>query len=144
MIAGTSQDVEQNLKFVKEKELNLKYVQINVEIARSQKEREIEGSQGNTQQNIETEEEGPSDDWSTTSEGVKNCVKFPNSTPIEIVELYRKLDLQRRNLEKQRIYAQGEFLKDKDKVIVFNNNQEAKDKDVGMIQRIKEVNYCET
>ena len=59
-----------------------------------------EGFHGNIQQNIEEEEEGPSNDWSTTSEGIENCVKFPNSIPIEIFELYRKLDLQRRKLEK--------------------------------------------
>ena len=58
---------------------------------------------------------GPSNDWSTTSEGIENCVKFPNSTLIEIVELYRKLDLQRRKLKKQRIYTQDELLKKEDK-----------------------------
>jgi len=44
---------------------------------------------------------------------MENCVKFPSSTAIEIVKLYRKLDLQRRELEKQRIYTQGELLKEK-------------------------------
>lgn len=143
MIAGTSQDDEQALDFVKEKELNLKSVHINAEIARSQKEKEAEGSYGNMQQNIEAEEEGPSDDWSTTSEGVKNCVKFPNSTPTEIVELYRKLDLQRRELEKQRIYTQDELLKEKDNEIVMNDSQETESKDVRMIQQIEGVHYCE-
>ena len=73
---------------------------------------------------------------------MESCVKFPSSTPIKIVELYRKLDLQRRKLEKKRIYTQGELLKEKQ--ILLNNNQETKDKDVGMIQKIKEVHYCET
>ena len=62
---------------------------------------------------IEAKEEGPFDDWSKTSEGMESHVKFPNSTPIEIFELYRKLDLQRRELENQRIYTQDELLKDK-------------------------------
>ena len=88
-------------------------------------------------------EEGPSDDWSTTNEGMESCVKFPSSTPIEIVELYRKLDLRRRELEKQRIYTQGELLKEKDKEIVLNNNQETESKEVGMIQQFEEVHYCE-
>ena len=143
VIAGTSKDVEQILKFFKEKKLNLKSVQNDAEIARSQKEMKIEGSHGNIQQNIEAEEEGPSDDWSKASEGMESYVKFPSSTPIEIVELYRKLDLQRRKLEKQRIYTQGELLKEKDEEIVLNNNQEIEDKDVGMIQQIKEVHFCE-
>ena len=62
VIAGTSQDVEQTLKFVKEKKLNLKFVQNDAEITRSQEEMKTEGSYGNIQQNIEAEEEGPSDD----------------------------------------------------------------------------------
>ena len=44
-----AKDVEQALEFVKEKELNLKSIQIDAEIARSRKEKEIEGSHGNTQ-----------------------------------------------------------------------------------------------
>ena len=46
---------------------------------------------------------------------MESCVKFPSSTLVEIVQLYQKLDLQRRNLEKQGIYTQGELLKEKDK-----------------------------
>jgi len=42
---------------------------------------------------------------------MENCVKFPNSTPIEIIELYVKLYFQRRELEKQRIYTQDRLLK---------------------------------
>ena len=61
------------------------------------------------------EGEGPYDDWSTTSEGIENCVKFPNSSPIEIIELYRMLKLQRRKLEKQRIYTHDKLLKKEDK-----------------------------
>ena len=86
------------------------------------------------QQNIETEEEGPSNDWSITSEGMESCVKFPNSTPIENFELYRKLDLQRRELEKQRICTQDKLLNVKDKEIFMNHSQETEDKDVIMIQ----------
>ena len=89
MFVGTSQDDEQALEFVKEKE----------------------GSNENIQQNIEAKKERPSDDWSTTNKGTERHVKFPNSTPIGIVELYRKLDLQRRELEKQRIYTQDKMLK---------------------------------
>ena len=74
---------------------------------------------------------------------MESCVKFPSSTPVEIVQLYQNLDLQRRELEKQRIYNQGEFLKEKDKEIVLNNNQETKSKEVGMIQKFEEVHYCE-
>ena len=46
---------------------------------------------------------------------MESCVKFPNSTPIEIFELYRKLDLQRRDLEKYKIYTQDELLNKEDK-----------------------------
>ena len=76
--------------------MNLKYVQNDAEIARSQEEIKTEGSYGNIQQNIEVGEEGPSDDWSIASEGMENCVKFPSSTLVEIFQLYRKLDLQKR------------------------------------------------
>ena len=61
---------------------------------------------------------------------MESCVKFPNSTPIEIVELYIKLDLQRRELEKQRIYTQDKLLNLKDKEIVMNYSQKIEDKDV--------------
>ena len=84
--------------------MNLKSVQNDVEIARSQKEMKTEGSYGNIHHSIEAGEEGPSDDWSIANEGMESCVKFPSSTPVEIVHLYRKLDLERRELEKQRIY----------------------------------------
>ena len=131
---GISQGVEQTLKFVKEEEWNLKFVQNDAEIAKYQKEVKTEGSQGNIEQNIEAEEEGPYDDWSISNECMESCVKFPSSTPVEIVKLYRKLDLQRRELEKQKIHTQGEFLKEKDKEIVLNNNQETESKEVGMIQ----------
>lgn len=50
--------------------------------------------------------ERTSNDLSITKEGMENCVKFSKSTPIEIVELYRKLDFQRRELERQRIDVQ--------------------------------------
>ena len=40
--------------------------------------------------------ERTSNDLSMTKEGIENCVKFPKSTPIEVIELYRKLDFQRR------------------------------------------------
>ena len=96
VIAGTSQGVEQTLKFVKEEELNLKYIHNYAKIARYQKEMKTNGSHGNIQQNIELEEEEPSDDWSAANEGMEICVKFPSSTPIEIVKLYRNLDLQGR------------------------------------------------
>ena len=35
-----------------------------------------------------------SHDLPITKEGMESYVKFPNSTPIEIIELYRKLDFQ--------------------------------------------------
>jgi len=38
--------------------------------------------------------ERTSDDLSITKGGMENCVKFPKSTLIEIIELYRKLDFQ--------------------------------------------------
>jgi len=46
------------------------------------------------------EEEGPCDDGSKENEEMGDCVKFPNFTSSKIIELYRELDLQRRNLEK--------------------------------------------
>ena len=94
MFVGTVQGDEQALKFVKEqeRELNLKSIQINAEIARSQEEMKTKKSN----QNIGAEREGLVDDWSRAGEGVENCVKFPSSTPNEIVELHSKLDLQRK------------------------------------------------
>ena len=68
---------------------------------------------------------------------MESCVMFPNSTPIEIFELYRKLDLQRRELEKQRIYTRDELLKEKDKEIFMNDSHAKEGKDVRMIQKIK-------
>ncbi len=68
-----------------------------------------------------------SDDLSITKEGMENCVKFPNSTPIEIIELYVKLYFQRRELEKQRIYTQDKLLKKEDKEIVMNDNHKKKE-----------------
>jgi len=122
MFAGIAQGDEQALEFVQE-ELNLKSVQINGEIARSQEEMKTKESN----QNIGAEREGPADDWSRTGEGIENCVKFPSSTPNEIVELYRKLDLQRRELERQRTYAQNNLLKKQDKKVFMNDSHEAED-----------------
>ena len=53
---------------------------------------------------------------------MESCVKFPSSTPIEIVKLYRKLDLQRRNLEKKRTYFQGNLLKDTEQGNIFQTD----------------------
>ena len=50
MIAGTSQDDEQNLEFVKKKEQNLKSLQNKTEITRFQKE--TKRYNGNMQKNI--------------------------------------------------------------------------------------------
>ena len=66
--------------------------------------------------------EGRSHDWSKTSEGIENYVNFPNFTPIEIIELYRKLDLQRIKFEKKRIYTQDELLKKEEREIFINDN----------------------
>jgi len=41
-----------------------------------------------------------SDDLSIIKEGMENYVKFRKFTPVEVVELYRKLDFQRMELEK--------------------------------------------
>jgi len=89
--------------------------------------------------------ERASDDRSITKEGMENCVKFPNSTPIEIIELYRKLDFQRRELEKQRMYTQDKLLKKEDKEIVMNENHKEK----GMVIKVQQiditkggVHYC--
>ena len=71
-----------------------------------------------------------SDDLSITKEGMEKCVKFRNSTPIEIIELYRKLDFQRRELERQRIDVQERLLKREDKRIVMNDNHKKKDMDM--------------
>ena len=49
VMAGTSQGVEQTLKFVTEEDLNLKSVQHDVAIARSHKEMKTEESHGNIQ-----------------------------------------------------------------------------------------------
>ena len=54
-------------------------------------------------------------------------MKFPSSTPNEIVELYRKLDLQRRELERHRTYTQANLLKKQDKKVFMNKNHAAED-----------------
>ena len=54
-------------------------------------------------------------------------MKFPSSTPNEIFELYRKLDLQRRELERQRTYTQDNFLKKQGKKVFMNDSHEAED-----------------
>ncbi len=51
MIAGTSQEYEQTLESVREKEKNLKFVQIKTEMARSQNQKETEESTGSRQHN---------------------------------------------------------------------------------------------
>ena len=51
------------------------------------------------------EEEGPCDDGSIANEEMGDCVKFPKFNPSKIIELYRELDFQRRNLEEQRIHV---------------------------------------
>jgi len=76
--------------------------------------------------------ENASNDWSITKEGMENCVKFPNSTPTEIIELYRKLDFQRRELEKKRIYTHDKLLKKEDKDIFANDNEKEK----GMLLKV--------
>ena len=70
MFAGIAQGDEQALKFVKEqeRELNLKYVQINAEIAIFQEEMKTKKSN----QNIGAESEEPADDWSRIGEGIGN------------------------------------------------------------------------
>ena len=103
--------------------MNLKAVQINDEIERSQKEMKMKDSN----QDVGAEREGPADDWSRTGEGMESCVKFPSSTPNKVVELYRKLDLQRRELERQRTYVQDNLLKKQDKKVFMNGNHVAKD-----------------
>lgn len=78
--------------------------------------------------------ERTSEDLSITKEGMENCVKFPNSTPIEIIELYRKLDFQRRESEKQRIDVQERLLKKENKNIVMNENHKKKEMDMEVQQ----------
>ena len=127
MFAGTPQEDEQALRFAEEETLNLKSVQINAEIVRSQGEMKTEESSEKIHQNVEAEDEGPSDDWSRTSRGIRGCVRFPKPTPIGVVELYRRLDFQRRKLEEQRTYAQNELLKKQGRGIVMDDNQRPKD-----------------
>lgn len=79
------------------------------------------------------------DDLSIIKEGMENCVKFPKSTPIEINELYRKLDFQRRELERQRIDVQERLLKREDKKIVINDSHQKKE----MIMRVQQIDTVE-
>ena len=62
-------------------------------------------------QNVDAEKEGLAEDCSRVVEGINGYVKFPKSTPNEVIELYRKLDLQRRELERQRTHAQVNLLR---------------------------------
>jgi len=82
----------------------MKAVKIDDELARSQKE-EMKKKESN--QDV--------------------CVKFPRSTPNEVVELYRKLDLQRRELERQRTYVKVNLLKKQEKRVFMNDSHEAED-----------------
>jgi len=70
---------------------------------------------------------------------MESCVKFPKSTPIEIIELYRKLDFQRRELERQRIDVQERLLKREDKRIVMNDSHQKKE----MIMRVQQIDTIE-
>lgn len=65
---------------------------------------------------------------------MENCVKFPKSTSIEIIELYRKLDFQTRELEKQRIDVQERLLKKENKSIVMNDNHKKREMDMKVQQ----------
>ena len=58
MFAGTEQEDKQALEFVQE-ELNLKAVQIDHELARSQKQM----GKKESNQDVDAEREGPTDDW---------------------------------------------------------------------------------
>ena len=118
MFAGTKHEDKQTLEFVQE-ELDLKAVQIDNELARSQKQMEKKESN----QDVEAEREGPADDWSKTSGGIEHPVKFPRSTPNEVVELYRKLDPQRRELERQRTY----WMEKQGKRLFMNDSHKAED-----------------
>lgn len=90
MFAGTEQGDKQAFESVQE-ELNLKAIQINDEKMKTKE----------SNQNV-----GPADDCSRVVEGIKGYVKFPSSTPKEVVELYRKLYRERRELERQMTYVQ--------------------------------------
>ena len=87
-----------------------------------QEEMKTKGSYGNIQQNIEVGKEGPSDDWSTANEGMESYVRFPSFILVEIVQLYQKIYLQRRELEKQRTYFQGKLLKDTEQGNIFQTH----------------------
>ena len=78
-------------------------------------------------QSIGAEREGPADDWSRAGEGMENYVKFLSSTPNEIFELYRKLDLQRRELERQRTYVQDNLLRKQGRKFFMNDSPGAED-----------------
>ena len=54
-------------------------------------------------------------------------MKFPSSTPNEVVELYRKLDLQRRELERQRAYVQDNLLRKQGRKVSMNDSSGAED-----------------
>ena len=106
-------------------------VEIVVEAVETVRKRE-----GNLLKDVKEEEaywkdlekvERTSDNLSITKEGMENCVKFPKSTPIKIVELYRKLYFQRRELERQRIDVQERLLKKEDKRIVMNDSHKRKE-----------------
>ena len=77
---------------------------------------------------------------------MENCAKFPKSNSIEVIELYRKLDFQRRELEKKRIDVQDRLLKREGKRIFMNDSHKEKEMDmrVQQIDTAKEgVHYGE-
>lgn len=78
-------------------------------------------------QNVDAEKEGPAEDWSRVVERINGYVKFPKSTPNEVIELYRKLDLQRRELERQRTHAQVNLLRKQDREVFMKDIHEAED-----------------
>jgi len=61
---------------------------------------------------------------------MENCAKFPKSNSIEVIELYRKLDFQRRELEKKRIDVQDRLLKREGKRIFMNDSHKEKEMDM--------------
>lgn len=58
---------------------------------------------------------------------MENRVKFPSFIPNEVVELYRKLDLQRRELERQRTYVQDNLLGKQGRKVSMKDSHEADD-----------------
>lgn len=131
MIAGTSQENEQTLEFVREKEQNIKSVQIKTKMTRTQNQKETKESPGSTQKNdrVVIEEE----DDSLISMKIKEML-FQRNDPMNVIgEGKRLFEDDMEVIKEQGVKDEREAIRIKQFQRIVNK-QQAKE---------EEVHYCE-